>query len=156
MRITISAVGRARAGPEQDLYQEYARRLPWQVTLNEVEDKRASKSKGADSGRRRREADLLLAATPKGATVVVLDETGAALSSRKLAAKIAAWRDQGVADIAFLIGGADGHGKAVRDRADFTLSLGAMTWPHLLARAMLAEQLYRASSILSGHPYHRG
>ena len=88
--------------------------------------------------------------------VVCLDETGKGLSSTALTDWIRLRRDQGVASIAFLIGGPDGHGAAVRERADLTLSLGAMTWPHGLARVLLLEQLYRAATILAGHPYHRG
>jgi 23S rRNA (pseudouridine1915-N3)-methyltransferase len=90
-----------------------------------------------------------------GARFVALDEHGASWSSRDLAERLAAWRDQGSATLAFAIGGAEGLGRAVIDRADAVLSLGAMTWPHLLARGMLLEQLYRAQQILAGHPYHR-
>ena len=104
---------------------------------------------------KRAEAELLLAAIPQGSVVVALDERGKALSSEAFAAKMGAWRDQGAADIAFLIGGADGHGDAVRARADFLLALGPMTWPHMLVRGMLTEQIYRAQQILAGHPYHR-
>jgi 23S rRNA (pseudouridine1915-N3)-methyltransferase len=86
---------------------------------------------------------------------VALDERGKALPSEAFAAKIGDWRDRGAGDLAFLIGGADGHGDAVRARADFLLAFGPMTWPHMLVRGMLAEQLYRAQQILAGHPYHR-
>ncbi|MBY0429841.1 MAG: 23S rRNA (pseudouridine(1915)-N(3))-methyltransferase RlmH, partial [Rhodospirillales bacterium] len=92
---------------------------------------------------------------PPGATLVVLDERGCQFSSPVFARKLGEWRDSGIAELAFVIGGADGHGEAVRKRADLLLSLGTMTWPHMLARAMLAEQLFRAHAILSGHPYHR-
>jgi 23S rRNA (pseudouridine1915-N3)-methyltransferase len=102
-----------------------------------------------------REAELILAACPAGARLVALDEKGAAWSSRELADRLATWRDQGVAVLAFAIGGADGLGRAVGERADAVVSLGAMTWPHLLLRGMLLEQLYRAQQILAGHPYHR-
>ena len=119
------------------------------VALREVEDKRAG------TGRKAREADLLLSALPKNATVVALDERGKTLSSIQLAHALAAWRDDGTADIAFVIGGADGLDARVTQRADLVLSLGPMTWPHLMVRAMLAEQLYRAQQILAGHPYHR-
>ena len=96
----------------------------------------------------------MLAAVPAGALMVALDERGEAWSSTELARRLAAWRDTG-ATIAFAIGGADGLGPAVIGRADAVLSLGAMTWPHFLARGMLLEQLYRAQQILAGHPYHR-
>jgi 23S rRNA (pseudouridine1915-N3)-methyltransferase len=103
-----------------------------------------------------REAELILAALPAVSRLVVLDEQGAKWSSRELAGRLAAWRDQGTATLAFAIGGADGLGRTVIERADAVLSLGAMTWPHLLARCLLLEQLYRAQQILAGHPYHRG
>ena len=102
-----------------------------------------------------REAELILGATPSGAHLVALDEHGAQWPSRQFASHIAAWRDHGIAEIAFAIGGAEGLGAAVLDRAQTTLSLGPMTWPHLLVRSMLLEQLYRAQQILAGHPYHR-
>ena len=104
----------------------------------------------------RHEGELLLKAVPDGALVVALDPAGKKFTSAAFAKRLGAWRDGGVKDIAFLIGGADGLDRAVTDGADEVLSLGAMTWPHLLARAMLAEQIYRAQCILSGHPYHRG
>lgn len=102
-----------------------------------------------------REAELILAALPATATLVALDPRGAAWSSRDFADRVAAWRDRGIAELAFAIGGAEGLGSAVLDRAAAALSLGPMTWPHLLARGMLLEQLYRAQQILAGHPYHR-
>ena len=102
-----------------------------------------------------REAELILGALPDGAHLVALDEKGAAWSSRDFADRLARWRDTAVGILAFAIGGADGLGQAVIDRADSVVSLGAMTWPHLLVRTLLLEQLYRAQQILSGHPYHR-
>jgi 23S rRNA (pseudouridine1915-N3)-methyltransferase len=102
-----------------------------------------------------REGELILAASPTGARLVALDQGGREWSSRDLAEQLRKWRDAGLADLAFAIGGAEGLGPAVIDRADAVLSLGAMTWPHLLARCMLLEQLYRAQQILAGHPYHR-
>jgi 23S rRNA (pseudouridine1915-N3)-methyltransferase len=102
-----------------------------------------------------REAALILEALPARARLIALDERGATWSSRDLADRLAAWRDQSVAELAFAIGGVDGLGAEVLDRADAILSLGAMTWPHLLVRSLLLEQLYRAQQILAGHPYHR-
>jgi 23S rRNA (pseudouridine1915-N3)-methyltransferase len=102
-----------------------------------------------------REAELILAAVPPGAPLVALDARGSPWSSRDLADRLAQWRDRGVADLSFAIGGAEGLGAAVLERAGETLSLGPMTWPHLLVRGMLLEQLYRAQQILAGHPYHR-
>ena len=102
-----------------------------------------------------REAELILAALPAGARLVALDQRGAEWSSRELADRLRTWRDSGIGAIAFAIGGAEGLGPAVIERADAVLSLGIMTWPHLLVRCMLLEQLYRAQQILAGHPYHR-
>jgi 23S rRNA (pseudouridine1915-N3)-methyltransferase len=151
MRILLAAVGKAKAGPELDLYHQYLRRLSPPPTLKEVEEKRPLTSAQLKS----REAELLLACVPAGAVVVALDERGRDMGSPDFAEKIRGWRDGGTADIAFLIGGADGHGEAVRQRADLLLSLGRMTWPHMLVRALLAEQLWRTQAILAGHPYHR-
>ncbi len=150
MRLTIAAVGRLRAGPIKALYDEYARRLPWPVSVHEVAEAKAAHARE----RREREARALLKLVPERTLAVALDESGEPLSSRAFADRLARWRDDG-RDLAFLIGGADGHGEAVLARADLVLSLGAMTWPHLLVRALLAEQLYRAHAILSHHPYHR-
>ena len=102
-----------------------------------------------------REAELILGALPTRARLIALDERGTMWPSRGLADQLDAWRGQGVAELAFAIGGADGLAAEVLDRADTTWSLGSMTWPHLLARCMLLEQLYRAQQILAGHPYHR-
>ena len=98
---------------------------------------------------------MILGALPVGARLIVLDQRGAAWTSRDFADRLAAWRDGGIGALAFAIGGAEGLAAAVIDRADTVLSLGAMTWPHFLARGMLLEQLYRAQQILAGHPYHR-
>ena len=102
-----------------------------------------------------REGELILGALPAGVPFVALDERGTQWSSRALAKRTAAWRDQGGSELVFAIGGADGLHRAVLDRADVILALGSMTWPHLLVRGMLLEQLYRAQQILAGHPYHR-
>ncbi len=151
MRITIAAVGRDKVGPARDLFETYTKRLPWPVELREVEEKRPLPAPQMKA----REAELLLAAVPAGALVIALDGRGTTLSSEGLAAKLGGWRDEGRRDVAFLIGGADGLDRAVLDAAGLTLSLGAMTWPHMLVRPKLAEQLYRAWTILEGHPYHR-
>ncbi len=103
-----------------------------------------------------REAELILGALPPGARLVALDERGTRWSSGAFADRLAMWRDQGAGELAFAIGGADGLDAAVLDRAETALSLGPMTWPHLLARGLILEQLYRAQQILAGHPYHRG
>jgi 23S rRNA (pseudouridine1915-N3)-methyltransferase len=148
MRIVIAAIGKLRKGPEQEIFETYIRRLPWAVTVKDF-----AEQDGRD--RQAREGERLLKAIPAGATVIALDEHGEALDSIGFSERLRGWRDGGTADLAFLIGGADGHGPEVRKRAEWLLSLGPMTWPHLLVRGMLAEQLYRASAILAGHPYHR-
>lgn len=151
MELVIAAVGRARKGPERALFEHYIQRLKWPLTLREVEEKRPLPT----PRRMEREGELLLACVPTGARVVVLDERGKAMGSEAFARQIQDWRDQAVPACAFLIGGADGHAPAVHAAADLKLGLGAMTWPHMLVRGLIAEQLYRAQSILEGHPYHR-
>ncbi len=150
MRILIAAVGRARRGPAQDLYDDYAGRLPWPINLKEFG---ADKSRSA-AERKKREATALDGAVPEGALTICLDAAGEAQSSEAFARRLEDWSGR-VTDLAFLIGGPDGLEASLRKQSDLVLSLGPMTWPHLLARVMLVEQLYRASCILSGHPYHR-
>jgi 23S rRNA (pseudouridine1915-N3)-methyltransferase len=140
-----------RRGPLYDLQALYAGRLLPPVTIIELEEKRRLPA----AELKQREAELILAAVPPGARLVALDERGAPWTSRQFAERLASWRDAGAAALAFAIGGADGLGQSVIDRADAVLSLGPMTWPHLLARSLLLEQLYRAQQILAGHPYHR-
>ena len=152
MHILIAAVGRLRDPPSRALYDAYVARLNWPVTVREVELKRAPP---AGQGRAE-EAGLLLGAIGARATVVALDERGDDWTSAEFARRIAQWRDRGVAELAFAIGGADGHGQALLDRAAATMAFGRMTWPHRLARVMLIEQIYRAQQIIAGHPYHRG
>ena len=150
MRLVVAAVGRAGDDPAGRIFESYRRRLPWPLELREV------RTGGGGKTGREREAAALLKGLPQGAFVAALDGRGKALTSEAFAARIADVRDRGTQVMAFLIGGPEGLGAPVLARADMTLSLGPMTWPHLLARAMLGEQLWRAASILSGHPYHRG
>lgn len=151
MKILIAAVGKLRSGPEKVLYDRYIARLPWTTSLIEVVEKKS----GSGEQRQALEERKLLAAVPEGAGVIVLDQEGEVLSSLEFANKMSVWQDRGTRSLAFILGGADGLSGKLRDGADLRLSLGAMTWPHLLARVLLAEQLYRASTVLSGHPYHR-
>lgn len=151
MRTHLIAVGRIKPGPERDLYAHYVARLNPVPVVREVEEKRNLPA----AQLKVREGELLLAAIPEGAHVVALDEKGRKLGSIAFAEQLGQWRDLGVRDVAFVIGGADGLDKAVLARADLSLSLSDLTWPHMLVRGMLAEQLYRANAILSGHPYHR-
>jgi 23S rRNA (pseudouridine1915-N3)-methyltransferase len=145
----LIGIGRLRDGPEAALFERYATRLRPRLTLTEI-----AEARGAPAEIKRREAEALLAALPKAAFAVALDHGGTALNSEALAARLEQWLAAGH-NPHFLIGGAEGLGAPILSRSDFVLSLGPMTWPHFLVRAMLAEQLYRAQSILSGHPYHR-
>jgi 23S rRNA (pseudouridine1915-N3)-methyltransferase len=151
MRISVIAVGGLKAGPERALAEKYSSRITWPITIREVEDKRRLKG----SALRKREGELILAACPDGATLVALDERGKTMNSMDFAARLGGWWDDGIADIVFAIGGAGGLDDAVRKRADLMLAFGAMTLPHLLMRGVLLEQIYRAQTILAGHPYHR-
>ncbi|MCB1366731.1 MAG: 23S rRNA (pseudouridine(1915)-N(3))-methyltransferase RlmH [Rhodobacteraceae bacterium] len=155
MRVRICAVGRLRSGPERLLVDDYLKRFaktgralglgPAEVL--EVEDRKG--------GGMAAEAALLDRALPDGAIMVALDERGRMMTSPEFADLLAGWRDAGRRDVAFVIGGADGIDPGLRNRADATVSFGAMVWPHMLVRVMLAEQLYRAAAILAGTPYHR-
>jgi 23S rRNA (pseudouridine1915-N3)-methyltransferase len=151
VKLTIAAIGRAGRGPERALYEHYAGRIRWPLALRELDEKKKLPPQQLIA----REGELLLAAVPPKALLVALDRRGKALDSEAFARQMQQWRDQSLQDIAFLIGGADGHGGVLLKRVNFVLSFGVMTWPHLLARAMLAEQLYRAQQLLAGHPYHR-
>ena len=133
------------------MQQLYAKRLSPPPTIVELEEKRPLPT----AQLKQREGQLILAALPAGARLVALDAKGMAWTSHDLANRLAGWRDGGAAAMAFAIGGAEGLDSAVIERADAVLSLGAMTWPHLLVRTMLLEQLYRAQQIQLGHPYHR-
>ena len=150
MRIRIIAVGRHKAGPLKALQEFYAERIRWPLTIREVEERRKLPPDELTA----REAELILAALPKDALLVALDGRGKTLSSSQFAEQLARWRDAD-AGVAFVIGGADGLADTVIEKARLVLSLGAMTWPHLLVRGMLLEQLYRTQQILAGHPYHR-
>jgi 23S rRNA (pseudouridine1915-N3)-methyltransferase len=158
VRLLICAVGRLKAGPERDLVGRFVERLNaggrslalGPLDIVETDESRARRPED----RKAEEAEKLLAAAG-AALLVALDENGSSPGSEAFAAKIAGWRDAGAASLAFLIGGADGHGEAVKARAAMTLSFGRMTWPHQIVRILLAEQLYRASTIIAGHPYHR-
>jgi 23S rRNA (pseudouridine1915-N3)-methyltransferase len=151
MRVTIVAVGRERGGPARELFDDYCRRCPWPIRLVEVAQRTALPLER----RLAAEADRLRGAVPRAAALIALDQRGRLLDSRAFAARIGAWQQQSRSDLAFLIGGPDGLAPDLIARADLVLALGRMTWPHLLVRVLLAEQLYRASTILAGHPYHR-
>jgi 23S rRNA (pseudouridine1915-N3)-methyltransferase len=156
VRVHVCAVGRIRADqPERAIFEDYHMRFNrtgkplalGPMVEVEVEDKKG--------GGMEAEAELLLRAVPAGALLVTMDERGRVMSSPEFAADLAKWRDGGRQDVAFVIGGADGIAPSLRARADASISFGKMVWPHMLVRVMLAEQLYRAATILAGGPYHR-
>lgn len=156
MRILVVAAGRARGTPEDALFNEYAKRLKTAPAgIGPLECREIETRSKMPADRKAEEAGKLRAHVPAAATLVVLDPRGKALSTEAFATQLARWRDDSIGTLVFAIGGADGLDESLAAEARFRLSLGAMTWPHLLARAMLSEQLWRAASFLSGHPYHR-
>ena len=138
MRLHVIARGKIGRSPEAELVARYAKRITWPLTLTELPEQGGA---------------MPLATTP--CRIVLLDERGRDLASEDFAAILGRWRDEGVREARFMIGAADGHDDTARGAADLLLAYGQATWPHLLARSMLLEQLYRATSILAGHPYHR-
>ena len=159
MRIAIVCVGRLKVGLERELFGRYFQRLSdsvrgvgiASVDLREIDESRARRPED----RREQEASAILAAAPAASALIALDERGSSLTSAEWAADIARARDASHPLYAVVIGGPDGLSRSIRDRADRIISFGGMTWPHQLVRAMTAEQLYRAITILAGHPYHR-
>lgn len=139
MLLHIIARGKIGRSPESELVDRYLKRIGWPTRVTELPDR----------------GGTIPVATVNPVRLVAMDERGKNLSSAEFAAILSRWRDDGVRETRFLIGAADGHDQALRDQADLLLSYGAATWPHMLARAMLAEQLFRATSIIAGHPYHR-
>lgn len=145
MKVTILAIGKCKKNsPEAQLIAEYVKRSGWEIVIKEK-----------DNATQDVEAHFLLKNIPNGAKVVVLDERGANMKSVELAQKVENWMLNGVSDICFLIGGADGHLQETRDKADLLLSFGKLTFPHMLMRAVLMEQIYRIQTIINHHPYHR-
>lgn len=138
MLLHIIARGKIGRSPEAELVERYLKRITWPTRLTELAERGGA-----------------LPLLPANSVTIALDERGGALSSADLARKLEYWRDAGKREARFLIGAADGHGEEGRASADLLLSFGPATWPHLLVRAMLAEQLFRATSFLAGHPYHR-
>lgn len=150
MKLLIAAVGKAKPSPEQQLYADYMKRMPWKSELRELEVKLEDAAQ-----RRKRESEWLLQTCQQYAKRISLDESGKLLSSREFAQMLGTWQQQGHSSYAFIIGGSDGLEEDVLRQSHLVWSLGRVTWPHMLVRALLAEQLYRASTILNGHPYHR-
>jgi 23S rRNA (pseudouridine1915-N3)-methyltransferase len=151
MHITIAAIGKHKSGPTLALYEHYIKRLPWKVTLKELEVKKQLPPKE----RKTQEGLLLLNAVQDAEHVIALDERGQELTSSAFAAHMQKKMDQGSSKIAFIIGGADGLDETLLKKSHLTLSFGRITWPHMLMRGLLSEQLYRAYAILHNHPYHR-
>lgn len=145
MKALIIAIGKCKKNsPEAEIIAEYIKRSGWEVSVKEK-----------DNTEQVDESKFLQASIPQGAKVIVLDERGASLKSLELAKRIEDWQLNGTSEICFLIGGADGHLQSTRDKADLLLSFGKLTLPHMLMRAVLAEQIYRIQTIINHHPYHR-
>ncbi|MGN6357556.1 MAG: 23S rRNA (pseudouridine(1915)-N(3))-methyltransferase RlmH [Novosphingobium sp.] len=138
MRLHVIARGKIGRSPEADLVERYAKRITWPFKLTELPDVGGT-----------------VPLAPPQSREILLDERGKLMTSEDFAALLGRWRDEGVREARFLIGAADGHGGAAREKADLLLAFGPMTWPHILVRPLLVEQLWRATSILAGHPYHR-
>ncbi len=159
VRIVVAAIGRLKQGPERDLAERYCKRAADAgrgVGFRGVEIVEIRESKARETDKRMLEESIALAnVIPEGAVTVVLDERGESLDSVGLTERIRRWRDAGRPAAVFVIGGADGLGGTLRERADLRLAFGAATWPHQLVRIMLLEQVYRAATLLAGHPYHR-
>lgn len=159
MRLSILAVGRMKAGPEQELYDRYADRISKSgkalhfmgPDLHEIIESRAQDTQK----RKSEEAEQLIKAAGEGARIIVLDEKGKDLSSQEFSQLLKTEQDMGTQKLAFAIGGADGHGDELKNISVRKIRLGAMTWPHQIARILLVEQIYRGITILAGHPYHR-
>ena len=148
MKIRIIAVGRQKSSPTLDLCDEYLKRMKWPVSIKEIDAPKGSTST--------QEAPLILKQLPSPAFIVALDERGETLTSPEFAQKLGKWQNQAPAnEVIFLIGGADGFDSEIRKKANFLMSFGKQTWPHMLVRVMLLEQIYRAQQISAGHPYHR-
>lgn len=151
MRLVLLCVGSLKAGPEKNLLDQYRVRLAWPFEVREV----VCRKKGVSEQVKSWEGDLLLQAMEPDTVALGLDERGVSLSSLEFAQLLEAYRTQGVKSLAFVVGGADGLSDPVQKRCQRLISFGRMTWPHLLVRGMLVEQIYRAQQILMGHPYHR-
>ena len=160
MRIIIAAVGKLKSGPETELADRYAKRATQTgraLGLKAIEVIEIRESRADEAAKRMLEEAIAIAnVIPPGAAVALLDVKGENRDSDQLAAQLSAWRANDSPAVVFIIGGADGFAPSLRDKANLRLSFGAATWPHQLVRVMLLEQIYRATTILTGHPYHRG
>jgi 23S rRNA (pseudouridine1915-N3)-methyltransferase len=160
MRLVVAAIGRLKDGPERELAERFRKRAAQSgrnIGFRDVDVVEVRESRAQDVGKRMIEESIALTSIiPDRAITIILDERGESLDSATLASRLGRWRDDGRPATIFIIGGDDGLAPALRDKASLKLAFGAATWPHQLVRVMLLEQIYRAISILSGHPYHRG
>lgn len=159
MKLSIFAIGRMKGGPERELLARYSDRIASagpkiQLTGPEIREFPESRARDAKS-RKQQEADAMLAALPPQNKLILLDEAGTDMNSQKFAELLTEYRDNGIANLCFVIGGADGLSPRLASHAARTISFGKLTWPHMLVRVLLTEQIYRAITIISGHPYHR-
>jgi len=159
MRIVVIAVGRLKQGPERELAERYMKRfdeIGRKLGFRGLDVREIGESRAREAPARiAEEAAAILAAIPENSVVVALDEHGENIDSSAIARRLGQWRDQAIAQTIFLIGGADGLSPELQGKAKFRVAFGAATWPHQIVRVMLLEQLYRAATILAGHPYHR-
>ena len=159
MRLVVLSIGRLKQGPERELAERYrerfediGRKLGFRgLDIHEIPESRARDA----AARIAEEAAAISAAIPENSVLVTLDERGENIGSQSLALRLGRWRDQSIPSIVFVIGGADGLSPDLRRKAEFSIAFGSATWPHQMVRVMLLEQVYRAATILSGHPYHR-
>ena len=160
MRLLVAAVGRLKEGPERELTERYRKRAEQtgrRIGFRDTEVVEIRESRAQDIGKRMVEESIALAnVIPDKAVTILLDGRGESLDSATLAVRMRQWRDDGRPAAVFVIGGDDGLAASLRDKAELRMAFGAATWPHPLVRVMLLEQIYRAVTILSGHPYHRG
>lgn len=150
LKVDIICVSRAKKGAHSDLINDYKKRIRWNLNIIEIESKHTSPAKA-----QKEESEKLLQYISPSAYIIALDERGKTYKSLDFAQKIEFQTNAGINHIQFLIGGADGHTQEIRNKSSLLLSFGSQTWPHLLARIMLLEQIYRTQQILAGHPYHR-
>jgi 23S rRNA (pseudouridine1915-N3)-methyltransferase len=159
MRLLVVSIGRLKQGPERDLAERYRERFidaGRKLGFRGLEIHEISESRARDvATRMSEEAAAIAAAIPEKSVLIALDERGKSIESSAFARRLGQWRDEQAANIVFIIGGADGLSPELRGKADMTIAFGAATWPHQMVRVMLLEQIYRAATILAGHPYHR-
>jgi 23S rRNA (pseudouridine1915-N3)-methyltransferase len=156
VRITIISIGKfSQQDANRQLFLNYQKRLNWKIELKELELKVSNLANLQGDSLKNKEADLLLSKVPNSAKIIALDENGKMFSSPEFANKIKSYGNCGHSNLAFIIGGADGIGEVIRQKADLILSFSKMTFPHMMIRSFLIEQIYRASTIINNHPYHR-